>query len=173
MTNQKNEDGRDLWRAVWQSERAFVQARIAFLSGAADRLDELRSALRDPAQRGAALRVCSYLSADERKQLFGDLLGIASVAHADIGLCREVIRSLPKDWLLTTIEGAAEPLLQTDAREHYRRLLELYWELDAGLVHALATRALASEDEEVREAGEDFLARLQRRGCHNPGGLAS
>jgi hypothetical protein len=149
-----------LWTAVVQGEGRFIAARMAFLSNAEDRVDVLRGALRTAAQRGTALRLLPYCQPHERQDLFSDLLRLASVGHRDVVLCREAIVSLPRSWVLDRIESAAEELLSDGGEEEYRRLLELYAELDAGLTRRLAERAARHPDKVVREAGTDFLRRL-------------
>jgi len=153
-------DDQALWRALVDRENAFYSARAAFMSGAAGRVAVLRSALRSAAERGTALRVVSILPVAERQALFDDLVRLASVGHADVQLVRDAILSLPPDWALARLEAAAEPLLRDGTDEEYRRLLELYIEMDPAVTRRLAHRAAQHADPHVREAGEDFLARL-------------
>jgi hypothetical protein len=87
---------------------------------------------------------------------------LASFSHGSIQAVRKLILSLPRDWVLSRIEEVAEPILRSGDYDEYRRLLELYFELDRELASRLAARARAQEDEDVREAGEDFLDRLGR-----------
>jgi hypothetical protein len=80
-------------------------------------------------------------------------------------MVRSAIKALPRDWVLARIEAAAEPLLIASTEqfqyEEFRRLLELYEQLgNEELLARLAQRALEHDDEDVREAGQDFLARL-------------
>ncbi len=154
---------RALWAAVVESEGRFTGARAAFMTGAADRLAAVRAALRTASQRGTALRVLRLFTVAERQALFDELVRLVSVGHADVDLCREAILSLPRDWVLATIESHAEPLLRNGTEEEYRRLLELYLQLDRELTARLAARAARHHDPDVREAGEDFLDRLGAR----------
>ncbi len=149
-----------LWAAVLADERRFFTSRAAFLTGAADRVRVLRSALRTASQRGAALRLFPFYAIEERQQVFDDLVRLCSVGHVDIALCREAVRSLERDWVLASIERSAAGVLATGGGEEYRRLLELYVELDLDLARRLATRAAQHADGDVREAGQDFLGRL-------------
>jgi hypothetical protein len=48
--------------------------------------------------------------------------------------------------------------------EEYRRLLELYIQIDTDITKRLALRASLSNIEDIREAGEDFLALLATQG---------
>lgn len=149
-----------LWSALVNHENAFFAARAAFMSGAADRISVLRSALLSVAERGAALRLLKALPVTERQALFEELISLASVGHGDVHLVRAAICSIPVDWTLSRVEAAAEPLLRNGTYEEYRRLLELYIELDPALTRRLAERATRHADADIREAGEDFLARL-------------
>jgi hypothetical protein len=155
------EEDRRLWQSVFEGERAFIQARMDFLARCTDRVAVMRRALHT-SQRGTALRLVFYLTPEERLQLFDDLLGLASVGHSDIGLVREAILSLPREWVIANIEDRAEPLLQAGNEEEYRRLLELYFSLDAEVTLRLAQRARQHANGEIREAGEDFIERLER-----------
>jgi hypothetical protein len=155
MSESKAQNTR-LWSALLETELAFTAARMDFLARSIDRMEVIREALHDPAQRGTGLRVLPYLKVEERQELFKDLVELASVGHSDIALCREAILSLPREWVVANIERFAEPLLQAGDYEEYRRLLELYNELDSDLTSRLATRAAQSEDADIREAGEDF-----------------
>lgn len=141
---------------VADSERAFIAARMDFLRSKG-RVEQIRRALHDPPRRGTALRLLVYLTEAERQALFDDLLILASVDHSDLSLVREALLSLPRPWVLSRIEERAEPLLEHGTYVEFRRLLELLRLLDAGLTATLARRALASEDQDIREAGEDFL----------------
>jgi hypothetical protein len=149
-----------LWAAVLADEGRFFASRMAFLSGARDRTGVLRAALGSAAQRGTALRLLPFYSVEERQQLFDDLVRLCSVGHRDVVLCREAIGSLPRDWVLERIEDSADAVLASGGEEEYRRLLELYVDLDADLTRRLATRATHHDDAGVREAGNDFLRRL-------------
>ena len=150
-----------LWRQLLNSEIAFQKARMNFHAGCTDKVSVIQKALRDPVQRGTALRYLPYMTIEERQQLFDDLLYLASVGHADIALCRQIILSLPKEWVVSNIESCAEPLLAKGTDEEYRRLLELYVDLDRNLALRLAKRALQHNVPDIREAGEDFMEFLK------------
>jgi hypothetical protein len=152
-----------LWCCLFESETKFIKARMDFLARSTDRAGEIHCALLNPLYRGTALRILPYLSTEERQQLFDDLLYLASTTHSDIATSREAILSLPREWVLANIESKAESLLRTGTYEEYRRLLELYIELDRGITEKLASRAVQSDDPDTREAGHDFLDRLRER----------
>jgi hypothetical protein len=115
-------------------------------------------------QNSAVFQTLPHLSIAKRMEQFSVLVRLASCGHGHIQLDRDAIVSLPRDWVLARIEAVAEPLLAASCEqwqfEEYRRLLELYEQLgDSGLVRRLAERAIAHQDEDVREAGRHFLER--------------
>jgi hypothetical protein len=113
-----------------------------------------------PTERGAALEVAATLSIEERKELLGELISLASFGHGRTAMARRLILSLPHDWLRENMEAYAAPILEEGSDEEYRRLLELYSELDRDLTLRLARRAAASDDPEIADVGRDFLEKL-------------
>jgi hypothetical protein len=155
------------WNNLLSAETAIRESLRAFLvEPSVDRVALIRNALAKPgSERAAAVRVLPYLSMAERKDLFPDLVWLASWAHGQIQAARDAILQLPKDWVLARIEEVAEPILagasETNQYEEYRRLLELFSQIgDAPLIRRLAERACSHQDEDVREAGEEALAKL-------------
>ena len=117
----------------------------------------------------AALYVLPYVKAPELMQLFSELVFLASFGHGAIGTVRQAILSLPREWVLARMEQEAEPLLRDGTYDEYRRFLELYELMDMELTLKLARRAAAHADDDIREAGEDFLAKYAQlqpgKGC--------
>jgi hypothetical protein len=151
--------GGDLFESVAEQELALERRRLAFLQGA-DRVAVLHTALHDPTKRRTALNLIPYLSPEEQEQLFDDLLELASVGHSDIAAARAAIMQLPREWVVSIIETRAERLLSgPEPWEEYRRLLELYTDLDPELTRRLASRAKQHDDPDVKETGADFLER--------------
>jgi hypothetical protein len=129
------------------------------MSEGVDRVPEVQKAIRGT-DRMTALTVLPYLSLTERKCLFPELVFLASWAHGAVQVARDMILSLPRDWVLANIEREAEPHLQDGTYDEYRRFLELYQLLDRDLTIKLARRAAAHADPDIREAGEEFLEEL-------------
>ncbi|ELR99403.1 hypothetical protein [Gloeocapsa sp. PCC 73106] len=138
---------------LWQQ---LLSHRQKFLTQSGDRLSILKEALHNPSERVTALQLCLYLTEAERQTLFDELVRLASVGHSDIELVRQTILSLPHSWLSTHIEAVAESLLEEGTDEEYRRLLELYINIDNHLAKRLIKRALQHQDPEIQEVGEDF-----------------
>ncbi len=149
-----------LWQDMVEKYKAFGLASRAFLADSVDRVAVLRNALRGR-DRATALTVATSLTVDELQELIGPLMFLASFSHGSIGAVRDLICSLPRAWLLNNIEREAEPLLQEGTYDEYRRFLELYELLDAGMTQRLARRAAAHSDPDIREAGEEYLVKCE------------
>jgi hypothetical protein len=67
---------------------------------------------------------------------------------------------MPREWVLERIEQVAAEALDLSDYWEYRRLLELADLLDAALVRRLVPIGLTSAVPDVREAAEDFQAKL-------------
>lgn len=160
--NQEHQTAEALWDRLVDAELKSAQAFRTFFSEGVDRVPCVRRGMHGGGGgmgRSAALRFFPYLTLPERKELFPDLVFLASVAHGSIQAVRDLILALPRDWVIERIEREAEPLLQKGDYEEYRRFLELYQLLDADMTQRLARRAAAHADPDVREAGEEYLAK--------------
>lgn len=153
---QSLEQDTDLWHQLLTQEEAYFSSRQAFLTQSSNRLSIIKDALDNPSERATALQLCLYLTESERQALFDELVKLASIGHCDIELVRQAILSLPLSWLSTHIETVAESLLEKGTDEEYRRLLELYINIDEDLAQRLVKRALQHEEPDIREVGEDF-----------------
>ena len=163
LSQQETAKDIELWQSIVTREIAYIESRQEFLKDCTDRVAILQKGLQNPGERGTALRLFFYLTLPERQSLLDELVDLASVSHSDIDLCRQAILSLPKSWLLETIENRAEELLADGTDEEYGRLLELYINIDSQLTERLVKRALQHEDASIREAGEDFQNYLKNR----------
>lgn len=128
------------WRAHPYDER-LIQILEAIRPGLAHQLDTAPS-----------------LDDSQTAQLLEALLECACSAQnsRNINLGRDGLVALPRAWLLARIEAAAEPYVQCNDDWEYRRLLEVYAQLDPVLVQRLVQRGLDHPNPEIREAAEDF-----------------
>lgn len=156
------QESTDLWEQVVNQDNAYSISRQTFLRQCKDRVEIVRKTLHKPSERMTALHLYQYLTKEEKRELFEDLVELASLGHSDIDLVRKCILSLSRPWLKTRIEKVAEPILQEGTEEEYRRLLELYRSIDRKLVERLAKRAIEHPDPDIQEAGEDFMEYLDR-----------
>jgi hypothetical protein len=150
------------WQQVVDRNQDLASSRQRFLAHNDERVEILRKALQNPSERETALQLYPYLTKEEKRKLFEDLVELASVGHSDIELVRKCLLSLSRPWLKPRIEEVAEPILQRGSDEEYRRLLELYRSIDKTLVERLARRAIEHPDRDIQEAGEDFIEYLDR-----------
>lgn len=144
-----------VWHQLVDQEKTYLETRKIFLNSPS-RVELLRKALQNPSERATALKFINYLTKSEHQSLFDELIKLASVGHSDIELVRNTILSLDKIWLLENIEIHAESILENGTDEEYRRLLELYIQLDNQLTQRLVVKALQHLDTDIQEVGEDF-----------------
>ena len=149
-----------LWKHYVATYDAFLAAGRAFNIEVKDKVGTLKEAFRNGESR-LALTVAELLKPEELEALFTELLGLASYSHGSAGSAQNLILSLPNEWLIANIETYSEPLLLTGDFETYRALLTLYFKIDRNLTRRLAEKALDNDDEDIREAGADFLAKLE------------
>jgi hypothetical protein len=111
------------------------------------------------------LELVPTLEPHTRDAVMRYLLELACQAQnaRNIVLGRAAILSLPKDWLLQHIDSYAEPLLQVDDEWEYRRLSEIYDQLDVQLVRRLAMHGRQSRNEGVNAAAQELLDWLSRK----------
>ncbi len=152
----------DIWHQLIHQEKAYLKTQKTFLSSPS-RVQLIRKALENPSERVTALKIISYLTSEERQSLFDVLIKLASVGHSDIELVRHAIILFDKKWLLDKIEAQAESVLADGTDEEYRRLLELYIQIDDGLTQKLVNKALLHPDIDVQEVGEDFEIYLKTK----------
>ncbi len=149
-----------LWHQLIDQEKAYLETRKNFLNSSS-KVELIKRALQNPSERATALKVISYLTNIERQSLFDELIKLVAVGHSDIQVVRNVILSFDKLWLLNNIETQAESVLNNATDEEYRRLLELYIQLDNQLSQKLVTKALQHPDIDIQEVGADFQIYLK------------
>jgi len=150
------EQEKSIWENLVRAYLQFAQASSDFTNGSINRAKIIKEGLQSK-NRHTAIYFLKYLKQDETQKIFSELVYLASFSHGAIVAIREAILSLPRDWVLSRIETVAEPYLSEDDGEAYRRFLELYQQLDDKLMEKLAKRAVESHNQDIKEAGTDFL----------------
>lgn len=163
VNQQISEEDLSLWREFIKAANAFAKARGDLCRQSSSLVGLVRAGLNEPSERPAALRLVPFLKEEERKELFSDILAIASFVNGMTDYARDLILDFPKDWLMANIEEPAERLLSY-GYEEYRGIWEIYIRLDHSLATRLALRAADNPDPDIKEAGDDFLERLARSG---------
>lgn len=69
---------------------------------------------------------------------------------------RKEILSMPKDFVIQNVHKIAEKILDLNDEWHFRRLLELYSELNDTLLYNLIEIGLKNPNIEIVEAANDF-----------------
>jgi hypothetical protein len=136
-------------------------AQQDFFQPEVDRVAMLKEALLAPGRhRTTAIKLLRKLPLDEQQQVFPELIQAARSAHGPIGAVRELIRALPREWVLAHIDTLVEPILRGEEYDDYWMFLELYEGLDPERAMKLARRAIAHPDPDIREVGELAMERL-------------
>jgi len=140
-------------------------AHQEFFQPGVDRVALVCQALRIPGRnRMTALALLQKMTVDEQQRLFPELIQVARAAHGPVGAVREIIRSLPRKWVLAHIEPEVEAILANEAYDDYWMFLEFYQQLDASKALQLARRAAGHADPDIRELGLEWLADLPAPG---------
>ncbi len=162
MTQQAPHQPQDLWPRLVESHTASSLARREFFADGVDRIEMVRAGLSLPQGNDAAtaFHLLRHMKVGEQMQLFRELIHLARAAHGYFHPAWEVILSLPKDWVLARIEQEVDPILANEEETDYYMFLQLYDKLDRNLTLKLARRAASHADSQIRELGEDYLARL-------------
>jgi hypothetical protein len=153
MTLDKSEE--KFWQDMISAYMKYVEKSGEFFQSKLDRIKILREGI----QRGdtpVVLDLASGLDVSELIQLLPELVYI-STAPGYARKAREIILSMPHEWLLLNLEEVAESIMTTNDEEDFRRLFELYLEIDRELAVKLTNRILNHADEYIREIGHEFV----------------
>lgn len=95
---------------------------------------------------------------DELEKLLENALKKACLAQnaTVIASGRSEILRMPREAAVNSIERVASRCLSLDDEWHFRRLLELYAQLDLKLLQRLVQEGQMSSNSEIREAAQDF-----------------
>ncbi len=152
----------EAWSQLERSYEPFRRAIDVFLTCAKE---ERINAIEENYQANRPLVVLlllEFVSVEDLQGLLPFLLSQAESIHGYLWAFRSIILRIPRPWLIHHIEEATEPFLSSGDDGTYRRFLELYLDIDASLIRRLAERALASSNKDTREAGADFLEKLNK-----------
>jgi hypothetical protein len=150
-----NESEQEFWQDVVDAYLKYVEKSGEFFQAKLDRIKLLREGLRR-GNTAAVLDLTSGLDVSETIQLLPELIYL-STAPGYARKAREIILSMPYKWLLLNVEKAAEPIMSSNDEEDFRRLFELYLEINRELAEKFTERVLDHSDEYIREIGQDFL----------------
>ncbi len=145
------------WQRGIAAIKELAAAAAALRSDQATTLTLLKQALDSPTERVSALLLLNNIHPDFTV-LLADRLVALSLSHRDALLVRQILGRLSYEQAQGVVPAAVwRQLDSTDDYDAYRRLAELLAHL--GLTQSLrqlCERALASQDPDVREVGEDL-----------------
>jgi hypothetical protein len=147
------------WDSVADEFARGETAPAEFFRPGVDRVALIRGALKRPGgkDRMAAVALLQKMPLEEKQLLFPELIQLARSAHGPVGAVREIIASLPREWVLERIDALVEPILRNEEYDDYWMFLELYEKLDPVRAVRLARRAADSADAAIREFGVERL----------------
>ena len=95
---------------------------------------------------------------DELEKLLENALKKACLAQnaTVITSARSEILNMPREATVNSIERVASRCLSLDDEWQFRRLLELYAQLNLNLLQRLVQEGQMSSNSEIREAAQDF-----------------
>jgi len=123
----------------------------------------LKGSLVSPSEKDAALDFVRSVNVEAQKELFDELLPLASdLDVGSVNRAEQILLALPRDWLRERLAGAIqryldEPDLITP------ELLSLCFQVDRTLAHRLAERAAGSDNKDRRDLGDFFLQKLEQQ----------
>ncbi len=147
------------WDELCKAENQALRDHFHRWLDVTDKLAAIERGLASVTQRGTALRLLLVLGDDFRKKVFPQLVFLASWGNRDILLCRTVIKSMHRKWVIENIESQVQEVLaKSDGEEEWRCFAELCWQLDDALLARHVELALAHPDKEIQAVGRDYQA---------------
>jgi hypothetical protein len=148
----------DVWQRYCAAENAFIELRMRLAKDVADLTGLIRGALHRVIDRGNALRLLAILPVDASLPHLDRLVLLSSVAHGDIEPSRLLLGRLHARGYRDRIARAADDVLANGGVEEFRRIAELYAQIDPVLLRAHLDRCALSPDPEIQEISADFAA---------------
>ncbi|ETX01310.1 hypothetical protein [Candidatus Entotheonella palauensis] len=147
----------ELWDELCEAQHVLDAARYRFFQCAKNKILILRRTLQGADTRTALEYLKWSVDDDIKKSLLPELVQLASVAHGNLLLCREVVLGIQdRAWLIGHITPLVQEILADGGEENYRRVAELYAELDEELFLQHLQRCQIHPDLDVREIPIDF-----------------
>ena len=144
-----------LWDAYCAAEAALINSRMRLAREAADLPAVVREAL-GGADRGPALRLLADSPVESSVPHLDRLVRLACVSHREIELSRLLVAKLHARGYRNEIARVVDDVLATGGGDEFRRVAELYAQIDPSSLRAHLDKCTQSSDSEVREVGADF-----------------
>ena len=162
MSESISENDAALWQHYLRAHTEFATAIFHLWSQATNNVEIVRSNLA-PETREAALLFATWLSVEEQKELLKEFVYMVAGAYdTKHGYALDIIKSLPREWLISHIEASIEDLLPILDDNDYYQLLGLYAYLDRGLELRLLEHIDKHDDPEIREVSEHYRQTIMK-----------
>lgn len=145
------------WKEFVTLYARFERERLKFLASLKPAAPVFKEALKDVGTRGAALGMINYISDDDRKQLFEDLLILACYAHKYQNDAFLAVCTLPRQWAATKVEDYLGAILNRATEEEFGLLLHVLREINLDLGLTVARRYMESADGGIRRIAQAFI----------------
>lgn len=165
MANEAFNQDSQLWQNYLLSWTDSQQSLMRLYHGLSDRIEFMRDQFAENAHHPILWDMMAILPSTELIQLLDILVDYA--AHPSWGFADNVVntvRRIPQPWLVDKIWDITLPYLDEDhpdADEHIWGLLALYSEIDLELTAKLAKFAAQTNNREMVDAGEAWLAKIK------------
>ena len=157
MTRLSNE-AKARWDSVASSHRDYVTGVNELLKAHRDEVVGLvELGFSHPRDVGIAIGILPTLTMLERQALLPLML---SLCHPDAypHVARPFVLELPREWVISNVESAAEGLLTSGEYLDWCSVLGVFEELDPTLARRFAVRMTQHTDGEIRAEGASYLA---------------
>jgi hypothetical protein len=163
MNGQQEDSATDhdqqLWNRLIALSNEHMAAELSFLQESQSPLERIRAGLNGSVlEIFASLSLLSRMEPADRMKLLPELLWKCQSVKFGRS-ARHVVLSLPTEWLIANIEAANSTNLVHADNVGIGLLLGLYEQIAPDLALRLAEFAVASEDYDIREVGEDYIKR--------------
>lgn len=154
----------DCWQELDEAYTQFSNAKNKYLKlrEAAMRSIDVAEVLKlgtPGVPRDIAFEKAANLSIGKRKEIFPDLVAYASYTHGFTEASRNLILSLPREWVLSNIEKIADPILKNGGYEEYSAILALYKLISPSIFNSLINYCASSDNSELREAASNYIGK--------------
>jgi hypothetical protein len=160
MSTQPTEPDLALWRRLAGAHQAWISAQADFFTKDVDRVRLLRWALANDDEL-TAFSLARKLHFQELMSLFDVWVYWAANSQSYIEVTHEIIKSLPRSWVIENIEPIVEPIVKRNDYHLYMMIFALYREIDRDLTLRLAKRALTHPESRVQSLGKHYLEQAE------------
>jgi hypothetical protein len=164
MNESHEKDYTNIWQSYVENQIEAESLKKTLLSSPkAEIVALLQKALNSPRERLHALRLLKIMRDEDREALMPDLLALATWQNQVTELAKELVFSVPREWLRGNFLQCAQPLLNGLDHQEMWGLLEICSQLDPQMGLDLARRFATHANPDIRDASESFISKLESK----------